>query len=427
VSLTTSPLETHRKTIESWVSKSGFNNREVVDALAKLGIPTTDRSVRRALRRWGIESAPVQADTPGTKITGDKATVTSKPSLEYNDPDTLLKERGLEPDEWEVSSVTVNEWDSPTGETLKQLKVNCQRKKSIAWPEPAQINLDILKPSKVKDVNELSGGKARIVVCVGDHQAPYHNKELHLLFMEWLQVNQPDEGILIGDTMDLPSISRHPAEPEWAATTQECVNAAGQILYDYRVSSPDTQWTKLAGNHDERLRRAVINNISDFYGLKPAEIEEMDEIPPIHSPRLLLRLDELGIHYEEPNGSYNQAQVRISDHLAARHGWLAKKNSGTSAHATLDHLGHSVIVGHTHRQSRVHQTKFTIDGKAVVTTAVETGCMCRIEEGLGYTVAPDWQNGFCVCTVWPDGTFAIDLATYVDGVLLYRDQRYSFS
>jgi hypothetical protein len=50
--------------------------------------------------------------------------------------------------------------------------------------------------------------------------------------------------------------------------------------------------------------------------------------------------------------------------------------------------------------------------------------MCRIEGGLGYAVAPDWMNGFATAHVWPDGTFKIELATYVNGVLYYGDKRY---
>lgn len=413
-----SPLDQHRKTIEQWVSKEGFNNGEVVAALAELGVPTSEKSVRRALKRWGIKRA-FSGDKAGLKVDGDIAVVTSKATLDYSDPESLLKERGLKPHEWEIGSVTVNEWDSPTGDILKQLKVHCRRVKAVTWPEPAKIDGNLPTPKRKKHKD-----KPQTFVCVGDHQAPYHDIKLHELFLQWLEVNKPDEGILIGDTIDLPKISRHPDEPEWAATTQECLNAAGQILYDYRKAAPNTLWTKLAGNHDERLRRAIINNLADFYGLKPAEVETLPDCPPIHSPRTLLRLDELGIKYVEPKGSYDHAQIKISKFLAARHGWIARKNSGASAHATLDHLGHSIIVGHTHRQSRVHQTKFTINGKPVINTAVETGCMCQINEGLGYAVAPDWQNGFAVATVWPNGEFAIDLATYIDGVLLYRDQLY---
>jgi hypothetical protein len=331
----------------------------------------------------------------------------------------MVRERGLDPEEWEVTAITVNEWDSPVGETLKQMKLQMKKRKPVVqiiaartqgWtPKPVFHNLD----------------DPRLVVLAGDQQAPYHNTHLHELFCEWLKVNQPHEGVLMGDTVDLPKISRHADDPDWAATTQECIDAAGQIIRDYVQASPATRWKKLPGNHDERLRRAIIDRLGDFYGLKQANLEDGNEFDPIHSPQHLLRLDELGVEYISVPGSYDHAQVKLSPYLAARHGWIARKGSGASAHATLDHLGHSIVVGHTHRQSLVHQTKFDIDGKASTNAAVETGCMCRIEEGLGYAVAPDWQNGFATATVYDDGTFKLDLATYVNGNLYWRDQRYN--
>jgi hypothetical protein len=42
----------------------------------------------------------------------------------------------------------------------------------------------------------------------------------------------------------------------------------------------------------------------------------------------------------------------------------------------------------------------------------------------GYTDEPDWQQGFVVVDIWPDGFFKADLATYVNSVLLCRGQRY---
>lgn len=421
---TQSPLDAHRTRIEGWITDGHRSYRQVVRALAELGVSTSERSLRRALDRWGVPrpdtSSVTGPEKAGVKVEGDHATATSKPSFSYNTPDDLLLERGLDPEEWEVKSFTVNEWDSPTGDIMKQLKVSCRRRKPQYIVQPAEIDINLPKP-KVRQHFDIP----RMVVCVGDQQAPFQDERLHELFLEFLDYNRPDEGVLIGDTGDFNKISRHPNEPDHDVTTQECVNATGQLLYDYRSSSPDTLWKMLDGNHDERLRRTVINQLADYYGLRPAEIPTLPDHPVIHSPRHLYRLDELGIEYIDAQGSYEHAQVNLSPFLAARHGWLARKNSGATAHATLDHLGHSIIVGHTHRQSRVHQTKHTIDGRVVVNTAIETGCMCRIEGGLGYAVAPDWQNGFAVASIWPDGTFSADLATYVDGTLLYRDQRYS--
>lgn len=416
-----SPLDGIRTQVEA-LFKRGLTDEEIV---RQIDVKTTARSISRARRRWGYNSSE-QAENAGVKINGDEAEVTTDPrqwTTPLNDTDALLRERGLDPEDWVVHSVIVNEWDSVAGDgiTLKQFKLHLRRKKPMQLVIPARVKLELPPYESLQTIPD----GPRLIVLVGDQQAPYHNVRLHRLFLDWLDENKPEEGILMGDTGDFPNISRHPAEPAWAATTQGCVDAVGQVILDYTLASRETEWLKLPGNHDERLRRSVINQLSEFYDLRPAQIESMPDLPPIHDPVHLYRLDELGIEYIRPKGSYKHASVKLSENLVANHGWLAKKGSGSSAHATLDHLGHSVVIGHTHRQAHVFQTKFDVDGNAQTITAVETGCMCQIEEGLGHSVAPDWQNGFATATVWPDGKFHLELATYVNETLLYQDQRYS--
>lgn len=340
---------------------------------------------------------------------------------ELSDPKKLLEERNLNPDEWEITHLKVNEWDGPNGQPQKQLTVNVRKKLN---------HLDIFQPAFEPDTYKAPAKKARndgdskLVVFVGDQQAPHHDVELHALFLEWLKQNNPAEGVLIGDTVDLPDVSRHNANPEWDCTVQECINSAYLLLRDYVQAGPDTSWKKIMGNHDERIRNKLLAQVAQLYGLRAADIPGTPEEAPVWCISNLLRLKDLGIEFIEPKGGYSHAQVNVSKYLAARHGWLAKKGSGTSALGTLEALGYSIVVGHTHRQSLVHKTTHDIGGTQKTLAAAETGCMCRIADGLGYTVAPDWQNGFATAQVYEDGTFKLDLATYTNGVLYWRDQRY---
>lgn len=313
----------------------------------------------------------------------------------------------------------VNEWDGPYGEPLKQLTVNVRRKLTKTFPQPAFTPDGYVAPQK-KD--PLTGDK-QLVVFVGDQQAPHHHLDLHDAFCNWLRKNKPEKGVLIGDTVDFGEVSRHARNPEWDSTVQECINSGYAILKDYVQASPQTRWVKLMGNHDERIRNKLLQQVASLYDLRQAD-DGTEEEAPVWCISHLLRLKALGIDFIAPNGGYKHAQAIISSKLAARHGWIAKKGSGASALATLEALGYSVVVGHTHRQSVVHKTKHDIDGSIQTLAAVETGCMCRIEEGLGYAVAPDWQNGFATATVWKDGTFKLDLATYANNVLYWRDSRY---
>lgn len=428
-----SPLDTYQGEISSWVEED-LTNQQIIDNLAELGVPTTERSLRRAKKRWDIadDGLAVGPEPPSTTVTGDSADIVGKPSIKLNRPEDLMRERGLDPEEWEVVSMTINEWNGPTKagggakitgkQLLKQLKIHLRRKIPISIVAPARIDGPTYKAPKLEAQKDPYAPER--VVMVGDQQAPYHNEQLHKLFCEFLGDYKPTRGVLIGDTIDLPDISRHPNNPEKDVSTQECIDAGYLILRDYREAHGPTHWKKLAGNHDERLRRIVVDKIEKIYGLRRAKVPGEAMESPLLDVGHLLRLDELDIEFVRPDGDYEHTQIKLSPYLAARHGWIARKGSGSSALATLEHLGFSVVVGHTHRQSLVYKTRHDIDGEVSTLAACETGCMCRIEEGLGYAVAPDWQNGFATAEIWPDGTFKIDLATYVNGVLYYRNKRY---
>lgn len=433
-----SPLEPYQTEIEGWVSQ-GWTNAEIEGALKDQGVPSSERSIRRAKKRWGLSDNKGGSDPEPASISvrGDSAEITGKPTTKLSRPEDLMLERGLDPEEWEVVSIIINEWDGATkkggGEkvtgkhTLRQLKITLKRKVPIELISPARLDGPKFRSARPQPGYSRSydgPNNAKRVVLVGDQQAPYYEEKLHRAFCQFLGDYQPHSGVLIGDTIDLPDISRHPINPERDVTVQECIDTGYMILKEYRESFESCEWQKLAGNHDERLRRIVVDNIRQIYGLRRAQIPDETAELPVMDVGHLLRLDELDIEFVRPDGDYEHTQVNLSDHLAARHGWIARKGSGTSALATLEHLGFSVVVGHTHRQSLVHKTTHDINGKTSTLAACETGCMCRIDEGLGYAVAPDWQQGFATAEIWPNGTFKLDLATFVNGVLYHRNKRY---
>ena len=372
-----------------------------------LGVHRT--TVDRALKRGGPK------DT--TRVHGDEADLTAT-DADPSDIPGLLRARKLDPDAWVVDSCTVNEWDSPTGETMRQLKLHLKRKVSLPILFPATDVRQRKAPVKrAKD-----RANPRLVVLCGDQHAPYHDPALHELFLRFLADVQPAEGVLLGDTCDFPTISRHRDNPAWAADTQTCIQSAFNILSEYVDASPETTWKKLLGNHDIRLQTELLNRAERMYGIKPAEIN--GEEKPAYGLAHLLHLNRLNIELIEspiPGDNYEHAQAAISPHLGARHGWLTGENT---AGKTLDRLGHSIVVGHTHHQRKSFRTTYGIERKPHVLVGVEAGCMCKIEGGLGYSVNADWQNGFATAAVWPDGTFHIDLATYVGGHLYWRDRRW---
>jgi hypothetical protein len=137
-------------------------------------------------------------------------------------------------------------------------------------------------------------------------------------------------------------------------------------------------------------------------------------------------LDELGIDLIDTGGDYEFASARISDNLAARHGWKVKQGAGRSGTASIADFDYSIVIGHVHRQAITHRTTYGIDGQPKVVSAMEIGTMAAIDEnGLGYALGPDWQSGFGTGTVWDDGTFQFQLASYKDRKLYWGNQRFS--
>jgi hypothetical protein len=168
------------------------------------------------------------------------------------------------------------------------------------------------------------------------------------------------------------------------------------------------------------LRAEQLTRAERIYGLRPADHDD-EQFEQALSLRNLLHLDRLGIEYVGDDGAYEHSEVEIAENLVARHGWITGANSAAK---TLAKIGCDVVVGHTHRQQITWMTE-TRRGETLTTQAVEAGCMCQIKGGLGYTVSPQWQNGWATAVVWPDGSHVIELASYVDGAVRWRDQRYS--
>ncbi len=425
-----------RKSIES-----GATNASIVERLVLEGVHTTTDSIRRFRRRHGLLPPPASPKASSTRVRGNQAEVRAKatigpyrPEDEWrylDDPDKMLEERGLDPTQWQIEGATVNEWDGPIGEgqmvTYHQAKLHLKRKVETQLL-PARSDGWIAPP--VSGVARVTGG-VRLVAVIGDQQAPFHDENLHSLFCAWLEQNNPDELVSLGDGVDFPDISRHRLDPENTAVVNECIQAGYDLFRAYRQAAPHTRIRKLAGNHDERLRNILLDkpSVRPLYGVARADNGQENE--PVLTIKHLMRFDELGVEYVDPEGPYELAQINLSKHLAVRHGWIARKGSGTSALDTLEHLGYSVIVGHTHRQSIVYKTTHDIDGGTKTLTAAEAGCMCRIDQQKqkgrkfpDFSVLPDWQQGFSTVTLHPDGLFRIENATYVNGTLLWRDQRY---
>lgn len=438
--------------------REGYTNAHIVAFLRTPGsgftpIGASEATIRRFRKRHNINPDGVQQAY--TRINDDKAEAATEsvpvdegidPKVILTDPDTMLRQRGLDPEDWVITHLTPNMYEGPNSKlgringgpaklTYYQTKFTCVRKR----PPELQImapRADGWVRPRVNLVKHLAG-KSQLAVIVGDQQAPFHDKQLHTLFCAFLRDTRPHRGINLGDTIDLPDIRPgHRISPEHTAAVSECLQAGYDIERGYVDASADTYWEMLYGNHCERLTNILSDSgtaeVRNLIGIKRPDTPESkgEELLTLEHA---MRMDELGVNVIKPAGSYTRAQILLTDKLAVRHGFIARAGSGKSALATLEHLGYNVIVGHTHRQSMVYKTVHEITQEVRTLVAAEAGCMCRVsqapdpEDGRvwpGYTDEPDWQQGFITAEIWSDGFFKLDTATYVNGVLMWRGQRY---
>lgn len=410
------------------------SHRALRDAHGPVSIGTLSTWRRR---HFGVTRPPASSSSSGplgparseVNAAGELELVTEPSADELGDVDELLRARGLDPDEWAVDRLTVNEWQAlaygggEEGEarvvTLRQLKAILRRRLSFAivFPgrEPAPLDLR---------AEAIEGIGADVWAMFSCAQAPSHDEELEELVNAWLAYNRPAGWADLGDLMDLPTISRHRDNPAFSQSAQECVDAGYGILRRRREASPGSEAVLLKGNHDDRFRTELLNRAERLHGLRPARTGDERDEPDVLSLRRLLHLEHLGIDYLETarGGSYEHAELELAPELVARHGWLTGPNAGARSAAQL---GRSLVVGHTHAQA-IGVVMQARDGGRHRLLGMEVGCLCRTAEGLGYTVNPAWSPGFGTVTLLEGGRFHLELATYdaADRRLVWRDQDY---
>lgn len=440
--MASSPLDGHVGAIRIWLL-DGKTNTEIVGLLGEaFDVDTSEASVRRCIERnESLQSAAdernvknelkQQAEAASIRDTHDGGVEVTLPAygewedVKYLDIPSVMTRHKLDPEEWEPLEPLANVWQGQKkgGEIINyyQFKLRFKRKAPLKLIFPAKIGQSTFSAPKPVDVSS-----PILTVIPTDPQAPFLNEPLHELFLRWLRKNQPQQGVIGGDVMDNGYISRHRDDPAWHKTVQECIDTATCMLEDYRSAFEPTTWKLIKGNHDDRIRNEQLERNERLYGIRPGMLLDEDPREPVYSLNNLLRLNDLDIEYVEPLGTYEFEQVPITDILAVRHGHKTVKGGALK---TADELGHSVVLGHTHRQSITRKTVWnSITQRWRVITAIEAGVMAEIIGGLGYANGgcPDWQPGFATVTTWPDGGFSFDLAVFEqDGILRWRDQVFS--
>jgi predicted phosphodiesterase len=201
---------------------------------------------------------------------------------------------------------------------------------------------------------------------------PYQDKECIELLLKFAKNLQPDKLFILGDFVDMYSISKFSRNPERVLNLEWEFEQGREVLDRIDRAIPKAEKIFIGGNHEDRLRKFLWNNPVLNGCIK---LEEK------------LGLTDYGYTYHEYGHNYTYQT------LIYTHGYKVNKYSAYTAKNLLDDIGMSVISGHTHRLGTHYKTNHS--GALI---GIENGCLCINDLSFDWfqREIPDWQHGFSV-------------------------------
>lgn len=259
---------------------------------------------------------------------------------------------------------------------------------------------------------------------------PTHDEDALAVALAIVRDVQPDKVVLVGDNVDAPEFGKYRLSPAYALTTQASIDRATTLSAELRACAPDAEIVWLAGNHEERLVNATLDNLKAAFGLRRGNSKH--ELPVLSIP-YLCRFDEYGITYLP---GYPASSYWINEKIKVIHGDKVR-SGGSTAHAYLNNSKCSVIYGHIHRREWAERSRDDYDGPKTI-LAASPGTLARCDgsvpstkggldlDGRPLPIVEDWQQGIGVVTYEPgDGRFWYEQVAIHQGEALFRGTLYS--
>ena len=168
-----------------------------------------------------------------------------------------------------------------------------------------------------------------------DTHCPWHDKRSVKCALKALKAFKPDHLVILGDFMDVYSLSRHDKSPSRTIRFAQELAITKKLLERINDAAGSAKRYYIMGNHERRIEKYLIS--------KAPEIYELIDLPS------LLNLDRLGFTH-----------IDYLDHLRIGNLILAHDigHAGKGAHSqSLNVMGMSIVIGHTHRMSMVIEKK----------------------------------------------------------------------
>jgi len=251
----------------------------------------------------------------------------------------------------------------------------------------------------------------QLAVIANDFHIPFHDERALLLFKLFLRRERPDWLILDGDFQDFWEISSYDQAPRTGKEFREEIEMGKRILRSFRRSLPHARITWIEGNHEFRLRKYLIQNARELYGLPGLSVPDIFDLRR-------LKIEYVACH--ELASKFTDNFIRVGS-LYVGHWDKASKNAAYAAKLLVEEKGVSLLQGHTHRFGAHART--TVDGRVLL--GIENFSMCSRRQS--YVSHPNWQQGFSVVYFDPGSGrfhwFPILIGT--DYRFVWRNREYS--
>lgn len=210
------------------------------------------------------------------------------------------------------------------------------------------------------------------ILFIPDCHFPYQDYAGFELMMTVAKDFKPDHIIIMGDFIDMYSVSSHDKNPKRAGRLEEEITASVDALWRIKALGAKNN-VYIAGNHEDRLTRYLMQ--------KAPELWDRINIPTV------LALDKLGFQYVPYRSHYQLGKLFLT-HDTGKAGVYAHKQA-------LDAFHRSVIIGHTHRMGYIIQGDASGD-KHVGVMLGWLGDEKQVDYMHNINAIKDWTLGFGV-------------------------------
>lgn len=420
------------------------------DIAKQLGI-TKNKAIGRYWRAMQRGEQVRDSGVTGDKVTGNtRECVWAGPRIVT--PEQFIEELEIDLSEWVIERQEVRKWEVGAKCVEKDLKfvdgvingyikstgqlsieplfyvrvVLVRRNPEPLHPHIKPVSLNVEQyPYRVKKCDVISSIMTLFDAHIGftrdwetGELEPFHDVRAMKIALQIAKDKQPDVLVFGGDWLDLAEMSTKFLRPaDMLRTTQDAINECAKWLTWFREACPKAEMYYIEGNHDDRMRKLMIEHGIHIYELHRAS--DLAGHPLISIPSLL-DLDQLGIEYIE---GYPKNALWVEPFLKVIHGEVARAGSGDTARVILADTQESVIYGHGHKTEMLSKTVTDYSGQRYI-YAVSPGCLCRIDGIVPSSKGEmNWQQGIAL-SYTHDGCFFPTIIPINDGVAVYDGRVY---